>query len=319
MTAHKQYFRGKPKLDGVEIHFMPDLSIREIALRKGQMDVIMGSGKKGWIQNIDALPGISIDTHGAGEVGTIHLNTKMKPLDDIRVRKAIAYALGRQDFLNTIAPQISGPVFSPVPDRFLPGGISKQEATHLRLTYAKDLIKAKQLLAKAGHAEGFTLDLVSSEKRVYRRSYEALKNQLAKISIQCNIEIVPHSAMHKAIRNHPKAIVIYYAWRPNADAYLTRFFHSGSIILTGNKPDTNFSHYTKIDKIIEAARLETDPDAQINLWKQAQIRLLSDMVALPIMFGKNCYARKSRVDYGHSLVSTMSLYPQFTEKTQLSR
>ncbi len=319
MTAHKEYFRGEPKLAGIEIHFMPDLTIRETALRQNRMDVIMGSGKKGWIQSVENLPGISVDTHGAGEVGTIHLNTRMKPLDDIRIRKAIAYALGRQAFLDTTSPKISGPVFSPVPDRFLPGGISEQEATNFKLTYAKSLIKATQLLTEAGYAKGFTLDLVSSEKRVYRRSYEALRDQLAKININCNIEVVPHPAMHKAIRKDPKAIVIYYAWRPNADAYLTRFFHSDSIVLTGRRPDTNFSHYAQIDRLIEAARLETDPNAQINLWVQAQIRILNDMAALPFMFIQNCYARASRVDYGHSLVATMALYPQFTEKTHLNR
>ncbi|MCG8632809.1 MAG: ABC transporter substrate-binding protein [Desulfobacterales bacterium] len=319
LAAHKTYFRGEPELAGVEIHFMPDLDTREKALRQKQMDVIMGSGRKGWIQSIETLPEVSVDTHGAGEVGTIHLNTRMKPLDDIRIRKAIAYALGRQDFLATISPRISGPVFSPVPDRFLPGGIPEQDAAQLNLTYAKNLIKARQLMSEAGYQDGFSLDLVSSEKRVYRRSYEALKDQLAQIGIRCNIEVVPHSAMHKAIRNAPKAIVIYYAWRPNADAYLTRFFHSDSIVLSGRRPDTNFSHYSKIDRLIEAARQETDPNTQINLWVQAQIRILNDMAALPVMFGRNCYARSSRVDYGHSLVSTMALYPQFTEKTHLNR
>jgi peptide/nickel transport system substrate-binding protein len=39
------------------------------------------------------------------------------------------------------------------------------------------------------------------------------------------------------------------------------------------------------------------------------------MAAFPIMFTKQCYARKTSVDYGHPLVSTMALYPQFTEKT----
>ncbi len=319
LEANADYFRGKPKIAGVEIHFLPDQAERDKALKQGRVDVIMGSGKKGWIQAMEKEPGIVIDTHGAGEIGTIHLNTKMKPLDDIRVRKAIAYALGREDFLNTISPRISGPVFSPVPARFLPGGISGKEAKLLKLTYDKDLTTARQLLADAGYPDGFSLDLVSSEKRLYRETYASLKEQLAQIGIICNIEIVTHSAMHKIIRKDPKPIVIYYAWRPNADVYLTRFFHSDSIIVTGNKPDTNFSNYAKIDKLIEAARLETDPDAQVNLWIQAQIRILNDMAAFPFMYGQNCYARRTDVVYGHSQISTMAHYPQFTEKTRLNR
>jgi peptide/nickel transport system substrate-binding protein len=109
------------------------------------------------------------------------------------------------------------------------------------------------------------------------------------------------------------------AWRPNADAYLSRFFHSDAIILTGARPDTNFSSYDKVDRLIEAARLEIDPERQIQLWVQAQIRILDDMAAFPIMYSKQCYARRTIVDYGHSLVSTMALYPQFTENTRLKR
>ena len=77
-------------------------------------------------------------------------------------------------------------------------------------------------------------------------------------------------------------MLVYIAWRPNADVYLTRFFHSDAIVVSGSKPDTNFSHYDKIDDLIEAARLEIYPNKQIKLWKQAQVRILSDVAAYPL-------------------------------------
>ncbi len=254
-----------------------------------------------------------------GEVATIHFNTRIKPLDDIRVRQAIAFCLSRQAFLDTTSPQFTGGIYSPVPEQFLPGGLSLENLRTLVLEYPQNLDKSRRLLKEAGLADGFTLNLVSSEKRIYRNLYNALKKQLAKINITCNIKIVPHSDMHKQIRKNPKPIVIYPAWRPNADAYLSQFFHSDSIIITGKKPDTNFSHYDKIDKLVEAARLKVDPEKQINLWEQAQIRILYDMAAYPVMFTKQLYVRKKYVDYGHPLVSTMALYPQFTEKTNLHK
>lgn len=319
LKAHSNYFRGPPLLDGVEIHFFPDSNDREKAFKNKEMDIITGSGQKGWIESIKNNKDIIIDTHGVGEIATIHFNTRIKPLDDIRVRQAIAFCLSRQDFLGTTCHQISGSVYSPVPEQFLPGGLSRKDVRTLNLEYLENMNKARQLLKEAGLSNGFTIDLVSSEKRIYRNHYNVLKKQLAKINITCNVKIVTHSDMHKQIRQNPKPIVIYPAWRPNADAYLTRFFHSDSIVVTGKNPDTNFSHYDKIDKLIEAARLEVDPEKQINLWEQAQIRILYDMVAYPVMFIKQLYVRKKYVDYGHPLVSTMALYPQFTEKTNLNK
>jgi len=317
LTAHDGYFRGKPQLTGVKIHFVPDIKDRELALKAGELDVIMGSGEKGWAEKMARQNGVMIDTHGVGEVATIFLNTQMKPLDDIRVRRAIALALDRRAFLNTTSSMFVGPVYSPVPASFLPGGISESMARRLNLTYEQDLEKARQLLIDAGLPDGLTIDLVTSEKRLYRMYYEEISRQLSAVGIRCRIDVVTHSVMHRLIREEPKALVVYVAWRPNADAYLSRFFHSTATVVSGASPDTNFSHYDKIDELIEAARLAVDPNEQINMWIQAQIKILHDVAACPIMYTKQCYARRAYVDYGHPLVATMALYPQFTEHTRI--
>jgi peptide/nickel transport system substrate-binding protein len=317
LEAHTRYFRGRPLLDGVELYFLPDIKKREAAFRAGAVDVITGSGDKGWVERVENLKDVIFDTHGVGEVITIYFNTAVSPLDDVRVRRAIAYALNREAFLSTTGKRFVGEVYSPVPANFLPGGLTREDVRTLALEYATDLKKARRLISEAGYPEGFTLEVVSSEKRIYRRFYEVLREQLARIGIVCHITVKKHSDMHKLIRKEPIPIVIYVAWRPNADAYLTRFFHSDSIVVTGARPDTNFSRYNRIDRLIEDARLEINPDKQINLWLQAQIRILNDMAAYPVMFVKQGYLRRGYVHYGHKLISTMALYPQFTEKTRL--
>ena len=185
------------------------------------------------------------------------------------------------------------------------------------MDFEVNLGKARKLLAGAGYADGLSLEVVTSEEDFYRRAYEIMKEQLLKIGIDIKIKVVDHPTMHKMIRQDMTPIVIYVAWRPNADVYLTRFFHSDSIVVSGARPDTNFSHYDKIDKLIEEARAETSPSKQIQLWKHAQIRILSDMVAYPIFYRNQAYGRRAYVDYGHKLVNSMAYYPQFTEKTRI--
>jgi peptide/nickel transport system substrate-binding protein len=317
LEPHDQYFRGRPLLDGVEFHFYPGTGEREAAFLDGKVDVITASGDKGWMEKMERMGDIAIDTHGVGEMVTLFFNTRMAPMDDIRVRKAVAFALNRNAFLATTSKRITGPAFSPVPAKFLPGGLEKKDARHLGISYPTDVEKAKKLLAEAGHPHGFSLELVTSEKRLYLACYEVLREQLAKVGIKCKIKRLTHSDMHRQIRHAPKSMVIYIAWRPNADVYLTRFFHSDSIIVEGARPDTNFSFYDKIDKMIEDARLQIDPDKQVRLWMQAQICILNDMAAFPVMYVQQAYVRRPYVDYGHRLVSTMALYPQFTEKTRI--
>ena len=290
LGSHDAYFRGKPRLDGVELHFVQDLEQRESRFINGGLDVIAVSGHKGWIEKMEHLPGVVVETHGVGEVFTIYFNTQMAPLNDVRVRRAIAYALDREEFENTTSLHLVRDAYSPVPADFMPGGLTRADVETLGLAYPRDLNRARQLMTAAGYSHGFSLEVVSSKKRIYRRVYEVLRKQLSAIDIDCRVTVESHANMHRIIRKSPQAMVVYAAWRPNADAYLTRFFHSDSIVLTGKKPDTNFAHYQEVDKLIEDARVEIDPMKQLNLWGQAQIRIMNDMVAYPVMYTNQGYA-----------------------------
>jgi peptide/nickel transport system substrate-binding protein len=262
-------------------------------------------------------PGIRVDVYGVGEVATIHFDITVPPLDDARVRQAIAYALDRDEFLALFGEPVAANVYSQVPAQFLAGGLTQKEVAELGLEYAVDRDKARELLAEAGFADGFSLEMVSSERESYLKNYQSMQAQLAEIGIDIKINVVDHSGMHSLIREDVNPIVIYVAWRPNADVYLTRFYHSDSIVVTGAKPDTNFSHYEGIDDLIETARVELDADKQVDMWKEAQIKILEDMVAYPLQYQNQVTARHDYVDFGHELKSVLALYAQITENTRI--
>jgi peptide/nickel transport system substrate-binding protein len=317
LAAHRTYFRGGPRLDGVHVSYMPNFDVRDSALRNRKLDVIFGSEKPGWFKSIGERKDLQVDVFGVGQVITIHLNTKQTPLNDVRVRKAIAYALNRDTFRSLFAKGVVENVYSPVPAAFLPGGLTREDVSRLGLEYRYDRQKAQVLLAQAGYADGFALKLVTSQRGHYLTNYQSLRDQLKPFKISIDLEVVAHRTMHKRIRADENGIVIYVAWRPNADVFLTRFFHSHSIVVSGQSPDTNFSHYDQIDRLIEAARLVRKPGDQVHLWKQAQIKILEDAAAYPLHYVNLVYARGKQVDYGHPLKAAMALYPQFTEKTQI--
>jgi len=316
LKANEQYFRGRPLLDGVEVLYIPDLGDREQGLMTGELDVIRGSIETGRTKSWKKK-GVIVDVHGVGQSMIVYFNMTKKPLNDLRVRRAIAWALDRDKFLSLVGEGVGENVYSIVPPQLLPGGLTKDEVKALSMDYTLDLEKARKLLAQAGYPKGFSLEVVTSEMGVYRKTYKSMGEQLGRIGIDIKIKVVDHSTMHKEIRQDVNPIVVYNAWRPNADVFLTRFFHSDSIVVTGAKPDTNFSHYDKIDDLIEAARLETEPGRQIELWKQAQIKILADMAAYPLHYYNIVHPRRNYVKYGHEVVATMALYPQITEKTRI--
>ena len=318
LAANDQYFRSAPKLTKVEAHYIPDISSRELGLREGELDLAEGLREQPWIEKMMGAEGVTVDVFGPGETVVLHINQSVEPLDDVNVRQAIAYALAREDFLAFFGEDTSDPLYSPVPVEFLAGGLTKEEVGAAGVLYETDRARAQEMLAEAG-AEELVLTANTSERASYRRTYEAIQDQLKQVGITLNLEVVDHSTMHSLIREDANPLIVYIAWRPNADVFLTRFYHSDSIVVTGANPDTNFSHYTAIDDLIEQARQETDPDAQAELWKEAQIQIMKDAAAYPLFILKFVFGRAEYVDYGYDLMSTLALYPQITENTQLTR
>jgi peptide/nickel transport system substrate-binding protein len=80
---------------------------------------------------------------------------------------------------------------------------------------------------------------------------------------------------------------------------------------------TNFAHYSAVDEMIDSARNESATARQEALWRAAQASALSAMVAYPIQYTSQVYARAANVDYGHELKSVIQLYPGVDERTRL--
>jgi len=91
LAAHEKYFRGRPRLDGVEVWLMADVSSREFALRKGEVDVIEGVREQPWIDKMKKLPNVKVDVFGPGEINHLSFNVTKKPFDNPLVRLSLIH------------------------------------------------------------------------------------------------------------------------------------------------------------------------------------------------------------------------------------
>lgn len=310
LAAHAEFFRGTPMLGGVNVMFQADPTARELALQSGDYDVIYGLGEAAWAQRMDDLDGFTADVFGVGEAQWVNLNTEHEILQDVKVRQAIVMAISRDSHVALSGEPVAEMIFSIVPAQLMPGGLTEEEAEAAGVNYQQDIEGAKALLAEAGYAEGFELDLITSEQTAYRTAYEVLQEELRQIGITINLEVVQHATMHELIREDRNAITIYIAFRPTADTYLTQFFSTDGGV-------TNFSKFT-VDTLRDDARAETDDDAQAELWKEANIEILQNYAGFGIHITNLVYVRRDAVDYGHELTAVPQLYPGINETTSMS-
>lgn len=309
LEAHTEYFRGTPHLSGVEVVYLQDHTARDFALETGDVHVIHGQWQEAWVERMNSLDGIQADIFGVGDPLFFCFDTEHEILQDIRVREALVLAISRRAHMNIAGSEITPPMYGIAAAEHLPGGLNREEAEAAGVYYTQDRERAVALLEEAGYGDGFELDLVSSEMELYRVNYEVLQEELRQIGVTINIEIVQHATMHEIIRQGRNPITIYAAYRPTPDIFLTQFF-------TSEAGGSNFSNFN-VDDLRDQARVETDVDAQSELWKQASIEILKNYAAYSTHYQNQVYARHTTVDYGHELQANLNYYPGIDESTTM--
>jgi peptide/nickel transport system substrate-binding protein len=310
LVANDDYFRGAPKLGGVEIRYIADNTARELGLQAGELHVINGLPEAQFMDRMNQMDGVIGDVFGVGESIWMNLDVTNEYLQDPRVRQAIILAVSRENHVALAGSPVAEPIYSVVPTGIVSGSLSEEEAEAAGVNYQQDLEQARALLAEAGYPDGFTLTLITSEMANYLTQYTVLQEELAQIGITVELEVVQHAVMHEQIRAGSNAIVIYSAFRPTADTYFTQFFTEGG----GN---TNFSNL-RLDDAVAAARAEIDGEAQIDAWKQINIQILQEFAGFGLMIINQTYVRQDNVDYGHELIAVPQLYPGYNETTTIN-
>ena len=138
--------KGLPYLDQIDFKVMPDISSRTTALLSGDVDVALNPALPDVVR-LKNTPGIKVMEGVTSQQYYITLNNARPPLNDVKVRQALNYAMDKEGIIKTIllgsAKVASAAYITSSSDGFAPGGI-----------YQYDPNKAKQLLEDAGWKVG---------------------------------------------------------------------------------------------------------------------------------------------------------------------
>ena len=296
LTRNDKYFRGKPGFEKVEFRMLPDPSSRTLAFKAGELDIMDVDREQRSIDQVKG-PGVVIESFGPASVHKLHIDRNRKPLNDLRVRQAIAYAINRDDIVRFIGQEVAEPLYSVIPAEFV-GGL---DPVPEKLKYSHDPARARKLLANAGLPNGFSIDPVYiSERPQFRRPMEIIQNQLGQVGIKINLSVIAHPAWHTKNDEGSNPLVLRAATRfPTANFVLEEFF------LGGGK--RNFSRFSAADAELKRAQAETDLEVQKKLWREAQIKILEDVAAVPTHVLNTIVARKAKVNLGFAeLESSLS-------------
>ena len=188
MERHDKWVGGPaPKLKRVIWRMVPSPSNRRALLERGDADVSYDLPSKDFaeLKNVASLKIVS--TPYSNGIQYIGMNVTKPPFNDVRVRKAVAYALPYQKIMDAVLFGLGKPMFGRKP------GTPTEVAWPQPHPYDTDIAKAKQLMAEAGYADGFdtTLSFDLGFAVVNEPLCILAQESLAQIGIRATINKIP--------------------------------------------------------------------------------------------------------------------------------
>ncbi|NSY18423.1 ABC transporter substrate-binding protein [Neorhizobium sp. AL 9.2.2] len=180
MEANPNYYGEKPKLKRVIYRHMKESSGQRLALENGDIDVARNLEPND-MDSVSKKEGISLTSAPKGTVYYFSLNQKNKNLAKPEVVEAMKYLV---DYDAIGATLIKG--IGEIHQTFLPKG---QLGALSDNPYKLDVAKAKELLAKAGLADGFTVTMDVRNTQPVTGIAESVQQTLAQANIK--LEIIP--------------------------------------------------------------------------------------------------------------------------------
>ena len=183
------YVPGQPFLDGVRINIVPDEAGLVAALRTKAADVALIADAR-VAQTLGREAGITVSAKPSLNYHLLFLNTKRKPLDNPKVRQAIAYAIDRKQIIDTVALG-SGDPTGPLPPSLTQYAVPVGDYP----LYRRDVGKARQLLQESGAGPVSLTILTQTTEPVYAKD-------IAQI-VQQQLGEAGHPGQHRAPRVRP--------------------------------------------------------------------------------------------------------------------
>jgi peptide/nickel transport system substrate-binding protein len=274
LVSNEDYYAGAPQIETIIFNSILEATARKTAMEEGELDVVV-SGRllPTDLPDLQTNPDIEIFEGPGVSVEYLGFNTFVPPLNDSRVREAIAYAIDYEaiieDAMGGFAERVSGPI--------PPSILGYNELPLIE----RDLARAQQLLDDAGYSDGFDLTLTYNIDSIERREVaEIIRNSLDEVGVTVSIKGLDWESAIDEYLDMGHEIMLNN-WFPDyfdPDSYLFPQFHSWSAAPWG--ANVFGLESIEIDTLIDEGLMETVQDERVRIYGEAQELIVEELPCL---------------------------------------
>lgn len=283
-------------LAGIEALIIPDATTRLNALRSGEIDAAEVDPSQ--VQEAQDA-GLVVEQDLTMEFFHMQLNRTSSELGDLQVRQALNYAVDRDALV-----QAHGFGQGASTDQQFPPGYFAHADSIGPVLYDYDPDRARELLAEAGLADGFTFDVMVPNFPERIQLAELLQSFFADINVELTISVVEGAQLSERFYGQGLGDTILSRWTGRADPLQTL-----GILYTPGAIQNPGAHTTpEVQALYDEAIVETDPDARIDLIQQLTEQVTQDAMAVALYVPSYNIAMTTDVN---GLVPWLSGKPEF--------
>ncbi len=306
MEANPNYFEGAPHIQNLRARVISDSNALQAELRSGRVDIspLPTSLSPDAIKSLSQDPNLSVQKFPGSNLNLLTLNTTEAPLDNPKVRQAIAYAIDRESMIRDLLQGQGQIAHSILPE--------ESWAYTQGTTYKFDPATAKRLLDEAGFRDpdGDGPQLRFSKPVIFRisgssasaRQYAGvIQNYLKDVGIPVSIETSELNVLFEFLRRG-QFQMSYGQWvGGNQDPIFYRDLFASSEIPTETRASRNRSRYQnpELDKILEEAANTYDHAKAAPLYAKAQEIVSRDVPVFPLWYQANMIIARKNVGNIH--------------------
>ncbi|MGB3416482.1 MAG: ABC transporter substrate-binding protein [Mesorhizobium sp.] len=285
--------KGLPYLDKITFEIGQEPIVALLRLQKGEIDVPGDGIPPAKFQEVmnDPAQKARVVEGGQLHTGYVTMNVNVPPFDNVKVRQAVNMAINKERIVQLINNR-AVPANQPLPPS-MPGYAKDYKG------YPYDPAKAKELLAEAGQADGFTTDLYVMNTDPNPRIAQGIQQDLAAIGIKANIQALAQANVIAAGGEKEGAPMIWsggMAWIadfPDPSNFYGPILGCGGAVPGG----WNWSWYCNEDLDKKAAEADSvvDPakaEERNKMWSDIYVKIMEDAPWAPV-FNEQRFTMKS--------------------------
>lgn len=290
LAANAEYWDGAPKIPKLRVKTVTDASSLQAELQTGGVDIApLPSNLPPDILKTMGSGNLKVDQFDGSNIQYLVFNTQSPPLNNVKVRQAIGYAIDRQKIVTELFFNQAKVAHSPLPPQLWAYTAGTQ--------YPYDPDKARKLLQEAGYKNEPIIFKYGSGNAAVSQYSQVIQNALTEVGLNVQVDPLEVNTIRQQLAKGQFQMYTGILVGGNQDPIFLRDLFSSTKIPTAAIAGFNRSRYVngEVDQAVEDAINDIDRERAKELYTRTWELVSSELPLLPLWYPANMIVSNKRI------------------------